>query len=168
MYAVGSKVVHPCHGAGTIVRIKETRIGKSANSYYVIATVAGSMQVMVPVARAEGVGVRDVGQQRNLRRMLVRCCIPPEEDEIEKDFRARQAVMREQLKSGRFEEVISSVRILYFLNARRPLGITDRQMLDDGKKLLAGELALASGLEMDAAIQEIELGLAEMLVSKDE
>lgn len=164
---VGSKVVHPCHGAGTVVRIKETQIGKSNNSYYVISTVAGSMQVMVPIERAEDVGVRDVGEQESLRGMLVRCCIAPDEDEIEKDFRARQAVMREQLKSGEFGEVISSVRILYFLNARRPLGITDRQMLDDGKKLLAGELALASGLDMEASVQEVELGLAEMLIRKD-
>jgi RNA polymerase-interacting CarD/CdnL/TRCF family regulator len=43
------------------------------------------------------------------------------------------------------------------------LGTVDRQLFDQGKEFLAGELALASSIEMDLAMQEVESRLGEML-----
>ena len=54
-------------------------------------------------------------------------------------------------------------RTLYFLNARRPLGTVDRQLLDQGREFLAGELALAVGQEIDEAMQTVQQHLAMML-----
>ena len=43
MFPVGAKVVHPCYGAGTIVRITEKNIGDAARAYYIISTVSRPM-----------------------------------------------------------------------------------------------------------------------------
>jgi len=40
------------------------------------------------------------------------------------------------------------VRLLFFMNNRRPLGTIDRQLFEQGKEMLASELALADGMEM--------------------
>lgn len=168
MYDVGSKVVHPCHGAGTITRIQEKTIGASHHTYYIISTVCKSMQVMVPVRRAEDVGIRDVGDEQDLRSTLDFFFVPPGKDDIETDFRTRQNALQEQLKSGSFSDVAGAVRMLYYLNAQRPLGMTDRQMYDDGKQMLASELALASDQEIDGAMEEIENRLANVLEQDDE
>jgi CarD family transcriptional regulator len=163
MYEIGSQVVHPWYGAGTIVRIQEKSIDESAHKYYVIDTVAKSMLVMVPVGRADSFGLRPVGKLGRLREVLASCCMPPAEEEIEEDYRTRQSMMSEQLKSGSFEKVTSAVRTLFFMNTRRTLGMTDRQMLERGKDILASELALASDLEVEAAMHAIEDHLAQML-----
>jgi len=162
MYIVGSKVVHPCHGAGTIVRIQQKSIGATEHTYYIIHTVGKPMQVMVPVRSADQLGLRDVGEQGDLRTKLAACRERPAADEINSDFRARQLALNEQLKSGRFELVTCAVRTLHFLNAQRPLGMMDRQLLDAGKQILASELALASDLDIEAAMAEIDTSLARM------
>jgi CarD family transcriptional regulator len=168
MYVVGSKVVHPCHGAGTIVRIQQKSIGDLQHTYYVIDTVGKAMQIMVPVRRADSMGLRDVGDQAELRDTLACCGEAPDVGEIESDFRTRQSALHEQLKSGEFSMVSQAVRTLYFLNAQRPLGMLDRQMFDSGKQILASELALASNQDLQAALDEVESTLAKMLAVEDE
>jgi CarD family transcriptional regulator len=162
-YSVGGKVVHPCYGAGTIFRIQEKTIADQSHTYYVINTVSKSMQVMVPVKRAQSAGLRYVGEPEFLRETLSVCSAPPEDGDIEKDLHTRQADMREDLKSGCYGRIAEVVRVLFFLHNRRPLGTVDRQLLDQGKDLLASELAVASDCELKEAIQEIESYLARML-----
>ena len=166
-YVIGTKVVHPCYGAGVIVRIQEKSIGDEAHSYYIIESVARSMQVMVPVGRAESIGLRKVGEEERLRSLLARCSIEPEEHEIEKDFRARTADIRERLKSGRFGEIVNCARALYLLNTRRPLGTTDRQLFDQAKDFLAGELSLATETQVSEAMEQVE-NLFEAMLAVDE
>ena len=163
MYSIGSRVVHPCYGAGTIVRIQEKSIGDISHSYYVIRTVFKSMVIMVPVHRAQEVGLRDIGDETELRDTLTSCGQLPGEDAIGKDLRARQADMREQLKSGGFGTVADVTRLLFFMNSRRPLGTVDRQLFEQGKEFLAGELALAASMDMECAMQQVERSLVRML-----
>ncbi|HHX45392.1 MAG TPA: hypothetical protein GX714_15590 [Chloroflexi bacterium] len=163
MFTVGSKVVHPCYGAGTVVRIQDKSIGDTTHAYYVIDTVSRSMQLMVPVSGADDAGLRQVLNATVLREMLAACHEEPKEDEINSDLRARQTAMRELLKSGDVCEVVDVVRQLFYLNSMRPLGTVDRQLFDQGKELLAGELALSTGVDMLTAMQEVEDHLAVML-----
>lgn len=163
MFTVGSRVVHPCYGAGTIVRIQEKSIGATTHAYYVINTVSKSMQLMVPVKGASDAGLRQILPAASLREMLVACHDLPKDGEINPDLRSRQSDMREHLKSGNLVEVVDVVRKLYYLNNARPLGTVDRQLFDQGKDLLAGELALAAGAALPTAMQEVENNLAVML-----
>lgn len=167
MYSVGSKVVHPFYGAGTIVKIQNKSIADSVHPYYIINTVARSMQVMVPVHRADEINLRPVAPKDELLEKLEIWATAPADHEISKDLRARQASMRNQLKSGSFYEIAGVARILYYMSNRRPLGIVDRQLLEQGKDFLAGELALASELEIDAAKQEIDNRLMSMLAEEE-
>lgn len=168
MFAIGAKVVHPCYGAGTIVRVSEKHIGATTRSYYIINTVSRPMELMVPVSRAEEVELRDVGEADTLREQLTICTSLPQEEEINKDLRSRQAAMRENLKSGSFASVATVARMLFFLNNRRPLGTIDRQLFEQSKEFLAGELALAADEEIDKATKTVQAHLAMMLEGKEE
>ncbi|MHB0858176.1 MAG: CarD family transcriptional regulator [Anaerolineae bacterium] len=156
MYAVGAKVVHPCYGAGRIVRVQQMNIGDNSRSYYVIEAMAKSMQLMVPVLRASSVGLREVGGLSTLKDALAGCSRAPDSADIPSDLRARQEAMRERLKSGSFPSAVDVVRELHFMSKRRPLGTVDRELFDMGKELLAGELALALDQELTAAMQVVE------------
>lgn len=163
MYAIGSKVVHPGHGAGTIIDIQEKSLGETSRTYYVIDTIsgvaAGSKQLMVPVRHAEDAGLRAAGRAARLRAILDRCELPADDD-VDKDYRTRQVAMRELLNSGSFKNVATAVCTLYYLHTQRPLGMTDRQLLEHGKGILASELAVASDTDLDDAMHEIEDRLA--------
>jgi len=168
MFAVGSKVVHPCYGAGTIVHIQEKSIGETTHAYYIIDTVGRSMQLMVPVSGADDAGLRQVLPSASLRQVLIACRDVPGDGDINPDLRSRQNDMRDHLKSGDLSRVADVVRKLFFLNTSRPLGTVDRQLFDQGKGLLAGELALATGSELATAMQEVEDNLAMMLAGDGE
>lgn len=163
-YAVGSKVVHPWHGAGTVVGVTQKSIGEITNSYYVIDTAVRAMQVMVPVHRAEELGLRGVGDPSELRDLLSRCEEEPPESASGEDLRSRQASMRDRLKSGDFETVVSVVAVLHVMKDRRPLGTVDRQLLDQGREFLAGELGLAASIDVSDAMAEVESALDRMIL----
>ena len=171
-YAVGSKVVHPHHGAGTIVSIQEKKIGEMCHQYYIIRMPAmdrsHDMELMVPVKRADELGLRPIARLNRFRHSLAPCCEPPTEAEHIKDYRARQAAVTEKLKSGSTAEVTSAVRVLYFVNAQRRLGMVDSRLFDRGLNILASELALASDQEIGDAREEIESLLARMLESDED
>jgi CarD family transcriptional regulator len=170
MYAVGSKVVHPFHGAGTIAAIQEKSIGEAENSYYVIdALCESSMRLMVPVNKAETLGLRHVGKPFMLRKKLSMLLEDaPNDDDVERNFRARKATLTEKLSSGQFEEVASAVRILFYMSTWRKLCMTDRRFIERGKEMLAGELALACGVDKAEAMAEIEEHLQEMVPEEEE
>jgi len=161
MYPIGSKVVHPFYGAGTISHIQEKRIGEQQHAYYVIVTVCKAMELLVPVHGAQSLGLRTVGDEDGLRRTLEDCSAAPEWP-VDKDLHQRQATMRDGLKSGDYERVAAVVCQLYLMSAQRTLGTVDRQLFDQGKDLLSSELAAASGLALVEARQEIEDCLAAM------
>ncbi len=164
MYSVGSKIVHPFYGAGTIVRIQEKSLGELTNQYYVIDTVPGprELRVMVPVKNAAKVGLREVGDAESLRAMLASASKPPEERDVVHDFRKRRTMVTECLKSGSFSQVVDAVRMLYFMSTERTLSMTDRALLDQGKEILASELALSAGADLNEAMIWIEADLGSM------
>jgi len=171
MYAIGSKVVHPGHGAGTIIDIQEKSLGDVSRTYYIIDTLcgisAGSKQLMVPVEHAEDTGLRRAGRASRLRAVLDRCELP-DDKEVDRDYRSRQASMRELLNSGEFESAFEAVCILYYLHTQRPLGMTDRQLLEHGKGLVASELAVASGTDIEEAMREVEQRLETLAQEQEE
>jgi len=162
LFGIGSKVVHPCYGAGTIVRIQEKAIGETNNAYYIIRPISRDMQLMVPVDRAHEVNLRPIGDLAHLREALREPCEPAQEI-APLDLRQRQTAMRARLKSGSFGEVVRVTRLLYAMSTKRPLGSVDRELLEQGKAFLASELALAAEVEMAEALQEVEATLQQAL-----
>ena len=59
MFNIGDHIVYPMHGAGTIDAIEQKDILGEKQDYYIIK-MPGEVKVMVPIAKAEEVGVRNV------------------------------------------------------------------------------------------------------------
>jgi len=162
-YAVGSKVVHPRFGAGMVTDIQQKSIGDEQCTYYVIDPVARSMALMVPVERADDLGLRFAQPALELRGKLAACSVVPQPTELYEDRKALREDMRAHLRSGQFSAVVEVVRGLFYLHSQKPLGSADRQLLKQGKEFLAGELAVVLDSEMKEAMQEVDEQLAKML-----
>jgi len=59
MFNVGDKIVYPMHGAGTIESIEEKDILGEKQAYYILK-MPGEVKAMVPVAKANDIGIRSV------------------------------------------------------------------------------------------------------------
>jgi RNA polymerase-interacting CarD/CdnL/TRCF family regulator len=131
--------------------------------------VMDAMQIMVPINRVSAIGLRRVGNGEHLESMLYTVDDIPEIAKLKGTARrTRQAEMRERLKSGSFAQIVHTVRELYVTHAARPLGMMDRQLFEQGKRFLAGELVLALNLEREEALEVVEKSLATMMEQEEQ
>ena len=169
LFVAGDRVFHPFFGAGTISSVEAKKIGEKRRRYYVIDMMMDAMQIMVPVDRAGTIGLRNVGNGEQLAEALYALDDIPKIKEAKGTARrTRQTEMREQLKSGSFAKIRDTVRELYLMQNQRPLGMMDRELFEQGKRFLAGELALALQLEKEEALEEVEKSLSRMLEKQEQ
>ena len=70
MYNIGDKIVYPMHGAGVIKNIQEMDIFEKTQMYYEVTIAAEGMEILIPVDKAEEVGLREIPTHQDLEAML--------------------------------------------------------------------------------------------------
>ena len=131
MFNVGDKIVYPMHGAGTIDSIEEKDILGEKQSYYILR-MPGEVKVMIPTAKAEAVGVRNVIDKQSAEKVIGIL----EQDETLMDN-------MEKMKSGDIYQVADVVRNLSFKQKEKGLSTGEKKMLNNAKQILVSELVLA-------------------------
>lgn len=157
MYNIGDSVVYPMHGAGVIegIEIKEV-LGKK-QSYYIMRMPIGDMKVMVPMANAEEVGMRDV-IDKSVAENVLREFRTVQTDVIQNwSKRFRENMVR--IKSGNIYEVAAVVKSLMLRDREKGLSTGERKMLGNAKQILISEVVVATGENHD----DIEKRLADMI-----
>jgi CarD family transcriptional regulator len=162
MFEIGNDIVHPCHGAGTIVGVQEMTIGDHTARYYVIDIPPKAMRVMVAVSRAEETGLRAIRSRVRLRELLSDAIDMASAESIETDYTRRLERYAAMLKEGSFKEVATVVVRLCLLRDRKQLGMRDMTLYDHGRHMLAGEIALAEGIDQVTALNELDIELEQM------
>ena len=135
MFSVGDKIVYPMHGAGTIDAIEEKNILGETQAYYIIK-MPGEVKVMVPTAKAEEIGVRNIISKENAGKVL-------EILEMSNNWNKRYRDNMEKMKSGDIYEVADVVRNLAFKQKEKGLSTGEKKMLNNAKQILVSELVLA-------------------------
>ena len=69
MFNVGDNVVYPMHGAGNIYAIEKRNILNEEQDYYILS-MPGEVKVMVPVEKAEEIGVRSIIDKSDVSKVL--------------------------------------------------------------------------------------------------
>jgi len=87
---------------------------------------------------------------------------------LSKDFKVRQARVREKLATARPIKLAEVVRDLTGRNRRSYLTQVDRALLDRGRELLAAEVAAVSGTEVIYAHQEMDAALKATTLDKEQ
>ena len=149
MYRVGDKIVHPQHGAGVVKDIEEDVI-QGFGCYYVIQLTAYNRTLMVPVDKADQIGVREISRPDIMVQVLETLSGAP--DTLPGNYTQRQNRLGERLKSGDVLEVAEVVRDLAWRGHHKHLTSQDNGFLEQARRFLAGELALCRGIEFDQAM----------------
>ena len=146
MYNVGDKVVYPMHGAGVIDSIEEKEILGEKQSYYILK-MPGEVKVMVPTAKAEQQGIRNVIDKTEAEKVIN--VLEQDETEMEKNWNKRYRDNMDKMKSGNIYEIADVVRNLSFKQKEKGLSTGEKKMLHNAKQILVSELVLAEHATQD-------------------
>lgn len=146
MFKVGDKIVYPMHGAGVIETIEERSILDEKQSYYIIK-MPGEVKVMVPTAKAEEIGVRNIIDKETAGKVIN--VLEQDSTEMSMKWNKRYRDNVEKMKSGDIFEVADIVRNLSFKQKDKGLSTTEKKMLLNAKQILVSELVLAESKDKE-------------------
>ena len=146
MFNVGDKIVYPMHGAGVIEKIEERAILDEKQSYYIIK-MPGEVKVMVPTAKAEEIGVRNIIDKDTAGKVI--SVLEQDSTEMSVKWNKRYRDNVEKMKSGDVFEVADIVRNLTFKQKDKGLSTTEKKMLLNARQILVSELVLAGEKEKE-------------------
>ncbi|MBP1587115.1 MAG: CarD family transcriptional regulator [Clostridia bacterium] len=157
-FNVGSYVVYPLHGAGTIDSIieKESPDGDTVK-YYNIRFPYGNLVLMVPVDSAENIGLRPVVPLSTIPEVfehLRNTDLVP----LETNWNKRQRENLERMKSGDIFVTADVYKYLLKRDNERALSSGEKKLLVSARRILFSEIHFVSGMaedEIESAISSI-------------
>lgn len=153
MFNIGDKVVYPMHGAGIIENIEEKNISGQKEEYYTIK-MPGEVKVMVPIAKADQVGVRSIIDEETAGKVFK--VLESNSTEMSMNWNKRYRDNMDKIKSGDVYEVADVVRNLSLKQKERGLSTGEKKMLLNAKQILVSELTLVSKLGQERVEEIIE------------
>lgn len=159
MFKIGDKVLYPMHGAGVIETVETKEILGDTHEYFVMRMPIGDMKVMIPIASAEGVGLRKVISAQAAQEVIR--SLQEYDDDMSLNWNKRYRDNIEKIKEGDIYSVAHVVQGLMKRENDKGLSTGERKLLFSAKQILVSELVLA----LDADKEEIEQ-LVERSVSK--
>lgn len=149
-FIVDQEIVYPSQGVGKIVEIKEKTFKNEPVLYYVIYLEVSDMTVMVPVQKAEELGIRAIVSREEAQRALD--LISEDFEPIPSDWKLRYQINLDLLKKGSVIDIATIVRSLYHRSKVKELPILERKLYDSARKLLEDEITYA----LDMPRSEVE------------
>ncbi|MCI1209642.1 MAG: CarD family transcriptional regulator [Treponema sp.] len=141
-FALNQQVVYPSQGVGKITEIFEKKFKDKEILYYKIYLPVSDMVVMVPVDKAEEIGIRCIVSADEAQEALN--MLGDSFEPITSDWKLRYQMNLDLLKKGSIKDIATIVRCLYNRSKVKELPILERKLYDSAKKLLEDEISLAA------------------------
>lgn len=142
-YSIDQRVVYPSQGVGRILEIREKSFKDSRILYYIIYLEFSDMTVMVPIDKAETLGLRPIVPKTEAEQALA--FISEDYAPIPTDWKLRYQMNLDLLKKGSILDIASVVRSLYHRSKIKELPILERKLYDSAINLLQDEIACSLG-----------------------
>ena len=149
-YQVKQQIVYPLHGVGQILRIEQRPFLDRKLLYYIIYIEVSDMTVMVPVDRADELGIRPIVDRRESAKALK--LVSDSYEPVPTDWKMRYQMNLDLLKSGSIIDIATVVRTLYHRSKIKELPILERKLYDSALRLLMDEVSLS----LDKSKDEVE------------
>ena len=154
-FSVGEMAVYPAQGVAEVVGVEETEISGTVISFYVLKIMDSDMRIMVPLAKAQEVGLRQIIEEDEISEVFD--ILKEKEVHVDKQtWNRRYRGFMEKIKTGSLFEVAEVYRDLYRLKSTKTLSFGERRMLDTAKNLIVKELSVARKISENKMEREIE------------
>jgi CarD family transcriptional regulator len=154
-FKVGDKAVYPAQGVAEVVRIEEKDIAGIRQQFYVLRILDTDRKILVPVANASAVGLREVISEDEIREIfdiLRERTIAFDNQTWNRRYRG----FMDKIKTGSIYDVAEVLRDLYRLKTDKQLSFGERRMLDTARGLIVKEIAIARNHTEERVKAEIE------------
>lgn len=152
MFEPGDKVVHQRHGAGTVIEYRTLTFEGKDREYFCIQMNDDRHTLMIPVDSIDEDEIRTAMDDTS----VIKEVMYKEPDELSDNYRARQAEIRDKLKTRNPRKLAQALRDLAWLERIHKLTNTDTRLRDRLIKALAREVALIPGYNVTDARKEIQ------------
>jgi CarD family transcriptional regulator len=140
-FKVNQEVVYPLQGVGHISSIEERTFKGEQIPYYIIYLEVTDMTVMVPVDKAEELGIRAIVPSSEAKKALG--IISQEDEPVTADWKMRYQMNLDLLKKGSVTDIATVVRTLYHRSKVKELPILERKLFDNALKLMVDEISFS-------------------------
>ena len=142
-YKVGQQLVYPLQGVGQVKNIEERPFRDETLLYYVVYLEVSDMTIMVPVEKADDLGIRAIVPRTEATGALR--LIGEDYEPIPTDWKLRYQMNLDLLKAGAVSDIATVVRALYHRSRIKELPILERKLYDSARSLLVDELSFSLG-----------------------
>ena len=153
VFKVNQHIVYPIQGVGTIQSIEKKMFKNNEILYYIIYFEVSDMTVMVPVDKADSIGIRPIVPREESEKALVIVAAPDEP--LTTDWKMRYQMNLDLLKKGDITDIAVVVRSLYHRSKQKELPILERKLFDNAIKLLIDEISFSLDKSKDESEQLI-------------
>jgi len=163
MFREGDAIIHPVRGAGVVVCVEERQWHGSNDLYYRIELLGQPVtRLMIPVSAAGTLGLRRVIPRSKLNRVWRVLCAAPKT--LPADHKKRYKLLDDKLYAGDVLQVVEVVRDMTWRQQREGrLTTMGKQRYKEGMKMLAGEIAVVQGVDLDDAETQVRARLTESM-----
>ena len=184
-YSVGTQIMHPVHGFGTVVDIKNENLFGKAEDFYIVKIANSELSISIPLSKEDSIHAVDIDRINK-----VYMSFKPSEDKIDdlevevenpkivasvslKPINQKKNTMvqrnkvikknLEKLKSGNIEEVAD---VCYYLSKKelgRILAIDEKKMLGQAQKFIVRSFMLAFNLQANEAESMLKNWMSDLI-----
>lgn len=150
MFKIGDKVSHPSFGVGDVENIAEKKVLGQKERYYILKLIVNEMTLMVPVNKAEEIGLRNIIDPETVPDVLnvLRHRI---DDDMDGNYKQRIRSQTEMVDSGDILKVAQVVKNYTHRGTIEKLSSTERGLYERARKILVGEISVACNIEKNKA-----------------
>lgn len=155
MFTLHEKVVYPGQGVAEVRKIVERFVNGAKVPYYELIFMNKRITVLVPIEKAELVGLRILCNDKQIKAIFNALCIPARKLSIEEflavTWNRRSKKYQAKILTGRLEELLEIYRDLYFIGQHKELSFGEKHVFEQVETLLIEEFSLIYGIPEKSA-----------------
>ena len=154
---VGDRVVYPNQGICRITGVSTKVIAGQSWEVVTLSREEDGATVMVPSAKVMGIGLRKVADIAAIEKVFDELASPSNDPQL--DWKVRHRENADRMSGGGLFGTVEVLRGLHALSRVRPLPPKERELYDNARHLLVGEIAAAMDLALHVAEDNLDYAL---------
>lgn len=159
MFSLEQKVVYPGHGVAEVCRIFEKTFGTTRTTFCELKFLSKDMTVMVPMDKADEVGIRALSSMKSISTMLENLTTPARKIDRQEltasNWNRRNKEYQNKLRTGSLKDISEIYSDLKYISKHKELSFGEKSLLSKTESLLVEEISAAEQLEEDKAIERL-------------
>ena len=154
---VGDRVVYPNQGICRITGVSTKLIAGQSWEVVTLSREEDGATVMVPSAKVMGIGLRKVADVAAIEKVFDELASPSNDPQL--DWKVRHRENADRMSGGGLFGTVQVLRGLHALSRVRPLPPKERELYDNARHLMVGEIAAAMDLALHVAEDNLDYAL---------